>query len=56
MHLLVHLRIKVDPRVALAAIETAGQRYRQLADEPVIRDAKISQLQGKANQMSDAIA
>lgn len=54
-NLLVHLRVLVQAGVALAAVEAAGQRGRQLADEAVVRDAEVAELEGEADEVGDEV-
>lgn len=54
-NILVYLLIVVKARVALARIETASKWDGKLADQAMVRYAKVAQFAGKANQVSDEV-
>ena len=54
VNVLVDPVVKVDPRVAFPVVQTASQRDGELPDKPVVRHAKIPELQRKSNKVCDA--
>lgn len=47
--------VVVQPGVALARVEGAGEREGELADEAVVRDAEVAQLEGEADEVGDEV-
>lgn len=48
-------RVVVETGVALAGVEGAGEGEGELADEAVVRDAEVAQLEGEADQVGDEV-
>jgi len=49
------LGVKVQTRVAFASVQRARKRAGQFANEAVVRDAEVAELESKANQMGEAV-
>jgi hypothetical protein len=45
----VDLVLVVEARVALARVEAAGERRGELADQAVVGDAEVAELEGEAD-------
>ena len=49
----VDARVVVQPRVALARVQAAGERGGELADQAVVGYAEVAELEGEADEVSD---
>ena len=51
----VHARVLVDAGVALAAVQAACQSWGELANQSVVGEAEVAQLEGEADEVREEV-
>lgn len=51
----IHARVFVYARVALAAVQAAGQRGGEFADQAVVWEPEVAQFEGEADKVGEEV-